>query len=372
MILAILALSSPPKWHELDGYTYERFEADFAKAYAPAEREFRRSLFEERLGAIVRHNANPHTSYRRGINAMADWTEAERQSLRGLDKAQLHWLKVQREGAALRGPAAVATPTHLDWRDKGVITPVKNQGNCGSCWTFASTETAESHAAIVTGVLRELSEQFILDCVPNPHQCGGTGGCMGGTAEVAYAKLKELGGMPSEYTYPYVSGTGEAGKCHGLPLAPQQPHNGSVSAAVRITGYETTVSNDYDSMMAALTAKGPLAVSVDAGQWHDYEEGVFDGGNHSNPDLDHLVQLVGFGSEPGGGHDYWLVRNSWTPEWGESGYIKLRRYGAGREPCGVDLTPLDGNGCKGGPATVKVCGTSGMLYDGVWPTIPRH
>jgi len=117
-------------------------------------------------------------------------------------------------------------PESVDWRDHDVVSPVKNQGKCGSCWTFASTETVESMWAIATGVLQELSEQFVLDCTPNPSQCGGTGGCGGGTAELVYAQLAKYGGMPAEWAYPYMSGrNGSAEACYGLPLVPPASRN---------------------------------------------------------------------------------------------------------------------------------------------------
>ena len=99
-------------------------------------------------------------------------------------------------------------------------------------------------------------------------------------------------------------------------------------------------------------------------QRHDYESGIFTGGNKTNPDLDHLVQLVGYGTDSG--TPYWLIRNSWTPTWGHHGYIRLART----TDCGIDVTPLDGNGCAGGPPTVKVCGQNGMLFDAVYPIVP--
>ena len=156
---------------------------------------------------------------------------------------------------------------------------------------FASTETVESRWFLKTGELQELSEQFILDCTPNPQDCGGSGGCAGGTAKLAYERLATLGGMPSEWTYPYESVTGNAGTCHGLPLASslEKPHGGAVAKAANVTGHVSLPSNSYDAMMAAIS-EGPLAVSVDAGAWHDYESGVFTGGNHTNPTLDHLVK----------------------------------------------------------------------------------
>ena len=138
-------------------------------------------------------------------------------------------------------------------------------------------------------------------------------------------------------------------------------------AAAKITGHVSVTSNSYSDMINAVATVGPLAISVDAGAWHDYESGVFNGGNATNPTLDHLVQLVGYGNEDG--HDYWIVRNSWTPLWGEDGFIRLAKFGEGKEPCGIDINPLDGNGCKGGPPTVKVCGQNGMLFDGVYPLV---
>ena len=137
-------------------------------------------------------------------------------------------------------------------------------------------------------------------------------------------------------------------------------------ASANVSGHVSVASNSYDAVMEALAHVGPLAVSVDAGSWHDYEEGVFDGGNATNPALDHLVQLVGYGSDADHG-DFFLVRNSWTPMWGEAGFIRLKRYGSSEARCGIDLSPRDGDGCKGGPPKVKVCGQNGVLYDAVYP-----
>ena len=115
--------------------------------------------------------------------------------------------------------------------------------------------------------------------------------------------------MPSEWEYPYISGTGKAGQCHGTsPFPPEHPHSGAVMNAANVTGHVVIPSNNYGAMMAAIATVGPLAISVDAGAWHDYAGGVFNGGNHTNPTLDHLVQLVGYGTDPKHG-DYWLVRH---------------------------------------------------------------
>mmetsp|Transcript_6565 Transcript_6565/g.27073 ORF Transcript_6565/g.27073 Transcript_6565/m.27073 type:complete len:122 (+) Transcript_6565:305-670(+) len=120
--------------------------------------------------------------------------------------------------------------------------------------------------------------------------------------------------------------------------------------------------------MDAVASVGPLAVNVDASAWSSYESGVFTGCDMQAPDLDHVVQLVGYGTDAGSNMDYWLVRNSWAPSWGEDGYIRIYRDSTA-STCGVDTTPQDGTGCNGGPKNVTVCGSCGILYDVTYPLI---
>jgi len=239
----------------------------------------------------------------------------------------------------------------VDWRTKDVISSVKDQGQCGSCWSFGTSETVESYMALATGQLSDLSEQQILDCTPNPNDCGGTGGCGGGTAELAYARIMQLGGLATEWTYPYISYFGKDYPCH---------YGSDTPAFAVISKFYRLPKNEYAPVLAHLATSGPLAINVDASSWSKYESGVFDGCNNTNPDIDHVVQLVGYGTDDALG-PYWLVRNSWSAAWGESGYIRLRRYST--QICGEDLVPGDGTGCNGGPAIVKVCGNCGILYD---------
>ena len=361
-------------WHQLsaDTYTFEQYLLEFQKTYTdPKEYAARKATFQDKLDQVLRHNADDTQSYKKGVNHFSDRTEVELQRMRGLKSSLLYASNANKAPTLKRQVYNMsALPASVDYRTKGILTPVKNQGECGSCWAFASTETLEAHWALKTGNLWELSEQFVLDCTPNPDHCGGTGGCGGGTGELYYASVKKNGGIPGAYTYPYLSGLGAAGKCHGTPLPPASPHHGGPMAVATVNGYTNTVSNNYESMMTTLATVGPMAISVDAGAWHDYESGVFDRGNHTNPDLDHLVQLIGYGTDEVSGKDYWLVRNSWTPLWGERGFIRLQRNGAkGQEPCGKDITPADGNGCTGGPSVVEVCGQNGMLYDGIYPNV---
>mmetsp|Transcript_18341 Transcript_18341/g.25371 ORF Transcript_18341/g.25371 Transcript_18341/m.25371 type:complete len:374 (-) Transcript_18341:140-1261(-) len=365
VLVAVVALAAAakPKWHQLSHhYTFEQYKEDFGKAYHPRENRMRRAIFEETLATILAHNSQKDVSYRMGVNHMTDWTLEERKSLLGYHKGLGQMQHVQRnekyESGELQRPAVQDAPFSVDWRGKGVLTAVKDQGQCGSCWSFASAESVESMYALATGELPVLSEQHILSCTPNPQHCGGNGGCEGGTTEIAFSALQSTG-LASEWKYPYLSWYGNNSKCRWT-----QEKVGSV---VSVTGYVPLPSNDQDSLVSAVAYQGPIAISVDASNWHLYESGIFDDCNQVNPDIDHAVQLVGYGYDQNLDMKYWTVRNSWTPDFGEQGFIRLFKEDTPR--CGVDLTPLDGTGCDGGPANVTVCGTCGLLYDSTYPLI---
>jgi cathepsin L len=216
MLLAPAAATTT-RWHQLNDYNFAKWQAEFGKSYSSAaERDLREAIFTAKLESIRAHNDNPAHRYKRGVNHMTDRSAAELASLNGLDRGLL-FAKKAAEPEAAEPVRTLPLPPSQDWRRVGAVTPVKDQGACGSCWSFASAETLESHWFLKTGELMELSEQFILDCTPNPKQCGGQGGCAGGTAALAYDQLKEYGGAPSEWKYAYISGNGSAGVCHGLP-----------------------------------------------------------------------------------------------------------------------------------------------------------
>jgi len=363
LTLVVLACCSS-HWNSLSAsqqrkYTFEDFKHQYNRVYeTEGEEQFRRDVFRRKLAQIHAHNKDTTKTWKQAVNRFSDLTDAEFKNFLGMHKGLL------RHQRAKDSPNRIAQPEHLykdvklssflgvnvDWRVKGVVTPPKDQGACGSCWTFATAETIESYAALATKKLLTLSEQQILDCTPNPNDCGGTGGCGGGTVELAVDRIVALGGLSTEADYPYVSGDGENFQCDMSKVKP----------AVNVSKYVDLPSNELAPVLQWLTNSGPLAISVDASTWSGYGGGVFDGCNNANPDLDHAVQCVGFGTDPSLG-DYWLVRNSWGPDYGEDGYIRLKRYST--PPCGVDTTPADGDGCNGGPSQVNVCGNCGILYD---------
>ena len=129
--------------------------------------------------------------------------------------------------------------------------------------------------------------------------------------------------------------------------------------------YTVLPFNNYSALMNAVVSLGPIAISAAAEPWQIYESGVFS--SACGTDVDHAIQLVGYGTDSASGLDYWLVRNSWSASWGEAGYIRIKRFGDGKEPCGKDNTPSDGDGCKNGPASIEVCGLCGILSDSSYP-----
>ena len=353
------AIKKKTTWRHLQArgydFSFAEYCAEYGKDYSKdsAEAARREAIFRREMAKIRAHNEGEH-SWKMGLSIHTDKTEEEWLALKGLNRAQ-------RFAAAAAAPPALtaaaggranapALPSSVDWRTKGVVTPVKDQGGCGSCWAFSATETVESALAMAGGPLLELAPQQLVSCAPNPDDCGGTGGCAGSTQPLAFDYVVSAGGMESSKDYPY---TARDGTCKTKKK----------EFVAGITGHVDLPTNNYTALMDAVATVGPIAISVDA-SWGGYEEGVYTGGCGTT--IDHAVQLVGYGEESG--EMYWLVRNSWGTTWGEEGYIKIKRFGEGNEPCGTDTAPQDGFGCKGGPSSIQVCGLCGILSGSSYPT----
>lgn len=318
-------------------YDFSVFLNNFPRTYTEKMPEYllRKEIYDERIIEFKLHNANPEYTWTKGINNFTDWTDVELKTMRGL-KSSLLIPDFDAEVLKLDKPLA----DELNWCDKGACTPVKNQASCGSCWSFAGTETIESDIFVETGKLPVLAPQEFVDCAPNPDDCGGTGGCEGSTADLLFAYATGAGCVEeSDYRY-----TGRDGKCK----------INSTKISARITGFTKVKSNDADALMAAVN-KQPIAVNVAAMSWSFYSGGIVNF-KANDLDLDHVVQLVGYGTDQG--KDYWMVRNSWGPNWGLKGFIRLERS----TECGTDKNNQDGVGCKDDPKEVKVCGVNGILY----------
>merc|ERR1719283_594995 len=339
---------------------FEAFKAKYGKVYAsPAEEQLRLNIFKENyFGASVQNKRT--TSYTTGVTQFSDLTIQEfKDTYLGLKRpAAPVSNRVLTSSLASSGNSL---PDSVNWVDRGAVSEVKNQGHCGSCWAFATTEQIESYAQISSGgAVKELSAQQVTSCAPNDVQCGGSGGCYGSVTQLGFNYLQLFGHMTEE-DWPYVSGTTSQTEDCEYDLQSKTP-------AIGITGFDTLPANDEQAVMKHLAEVGPLAIAVDASVWHSYSGGVFDGCSFDeNISINHGVQLVGYGSDfsPMGVYDYWLVRNSWSSAWGEDGYIKLQRT----SQCGVNSTPMDGTACVGGPGNDQqvVCGMCGMLLDATYP-----
>jgi cathepsin L len=214
-------------------------------------------------------------------------------------------------------------PSSIDWRESKVVTEVRNQGGCGSCWAFSAIEVLESHVALQTGNLLDLSEQELLSCMSNPHQCGGNGGCAGANAELAYDFVAKMG-IVTDADMTYVSANGTVPAC---ALDNDEKYNKNApkgalvglltNAAVSIDGFSHIPTNDYVTLMNAVAKAGPVVVAVAASDWGLYKEGIFTDDGSQSADINHGVALVGYGTDEELGEDYWLVRNSWGKSWGK-------------------------------------------------------
>lgn len=186
---------------------FEAFESTFSKNYPDSsERAKRFAIFAENVKNIVDHNANPAVNYRKGVNQFTDWTRDEFSTrMNGYVKAPMpEAVSVP----SLKNKKIEDLPDSVDWRDKGAISEVKDQGFCGSCWAFAAIQNIESYLQIESGnaQVEELSAQQITSCCPNPFQCGGTGGCEGSIIQLGFS-YAQLFGITKEQDYPYTSGT---------------------------------------------------------------------------------------------------------------------------------------------------------------------
>jgi len=343
----------------LDTYTFDEYVKEYDLEWKGDELLVRRGLFEAEVARIKAHNSGKH-GWTETINKYSAMTRAEKASIFGRSKAVKSAHQPLREVPLpkdFRLKHLSELPASVDWRNEAnVVSAVKDQGYCGSCWAFAATAVLESHVALATGLLYDLSPQQIAMCSPNPDHCGGTGGCSGATAEIAFDYVAGSG-IVQEYQIGYDAYFGQDSACE---------FSKKTSPVATITGYTKLPENNYTSLMNAIATVGPIAISVDASNWGAYSSGIFNGCNMESPVINHAVVLVGYGEE--NGQKYWIVRNSWSPSWGELGYIRVLRDDSDEENCGIDTEPQVGSACDGQTDPVKVCGTCGILYDSSYPT----
>mmetsp|Transcript_16885 Transcript_16885/g.32975 ORF Transcript_16885/g.32975 Transcript_16885/m.32975 type:complete len:368 (-) Transcript_16885:138-1241(-) len=335
----------------------KRFNPDRLVNSGEEELKARQELFLHKTREIAEFNNHSDFSkfYRKGVNKFSDYTQTEYNKLFGLNRGQLYSrLQANNQLSSVHSPEYPgslddsAFPSSFDWTEKGAVTKARNQGNCGGCWSFAGTEAIESALFLSSGQLKEMSPQAFIDCVPNPSQCGGTGGCEGATYDLLYKYANSTHGPVLESSYKY---EGKDGKC----VIDRLP------AVATVGGWQDVQTNNYTALMAAVMVN-PVAVGVAAMNWGDYMGGVYPS-ELCDGDIDHAVLLVGWGVDAGLGA-YWKIKNSWGADWGENGYIRLQKK---PDFCTIDSAPKDGFGCKDGPSKVKVCGACAIQTGPAYP-----
>ncbi|CAG5125782.1 unnamed protein product [Candidula unifasciata] len=285
------------------------------KTYAGDEDSVRRLIWQSNLQKIEQHNelyAQGLSSYYMGENEFSDMTHQEFVAVMNGFKAN----KKLNPGNYQTGLYKDTLPASVDWRTKGYVTEIKNQGQCGSCWAFSTTGSVEGAHFKATGTLVSLSESNLVDC----SQKYGNQGCNGGLMDDAFNYIIHNKGIDTEKSYPYRA---EDEKC--------KFKKADVGATIK--SFKDIVSGNEDDLQKAVAEIGPVSVAIDASQdsFQSYAGGVYDEPACSTTELDHGVLAVGYGVQDG--KDYWIVKNSWGESWGEKGYILMSRNK--KNQCGI-------------------------------------
>ncbi|KAF7279591.1 hypothetical protein GWI33_006986 [Rhynchophorus ferrugineus] len=293
------------------------FKKDHVKFYRSLAEEYKRfSIFQDNLQKIDEHNAlyeKGLKSYKLGVTPFADLTSEEFKELLAFKPRSS-----EREGNRIfEIPENVTIPESIDWREKGAVTPVKNQGVCGGCWAFSVTGSLEGAYFNKYNNLVSFSEQQLIDCTIGKYQLLG---CNGGELDPAFQYMKDKG-LETEKNYPFVM---YDDKCRV---------NDSL-IVTKISEFIDVEPNNEDALIAAVGLIGPVSIAIDAEPIQLYNEGIFESESCSKVELNHAVLAVGYGTMDG--KDYWIVKNSWSTMFGEKGYIRMRR---GVNQCGIATQP---------------------------------
>eukprot|EP01099_Mayorella_cantabrigiensis_P001001 TRINITY_DN141_c0_g1_i1.p1 TRINITY_DN141_c0_g1~~TRINITY_DN141_c0_g1_i1.p1 ORF type:complete len:335 (-),score=81.00 TRINITY_DN141_c0_g1_i1:153-1157(-) len=306
--LATVALASKPFMFSEQEYAdaFEQWVQEHNKHYDSEELYYRFRIFSQNMDFVAKFNAEGEHTYEVGMNRFADLTNTEfMERYAGLHAPFFHQIDPEH----LYVPDMTqALPASLDWRSKGVVTGVKDQGQCGSCWSFSTTGSVEGAWALNYSLV-SLSEQNLMDC----SYAQGNRGCNGGWMDSAFKYIISNGGIDTESYYPYKAST---------------TYNCQYNSAYRgakISSFKDVTSGSESALQNAVVYRGPVSVAIDASHssFQLYKSGVYYEPACSSTNLDHGVLVVGYGSSSGS--DYWIVKNSWGTGWGQAGYIWMAR-----------------------------------------------
>lgn len=294
------------QWSNLHGKNYATSE----------ENTYRMRVFLRNWLEVNRIN-DLKLGYTLGLNQFSDMTPEEFQAkyMGYMPSSEPRNVEILEPEVSLTQQAGV------DWRTKGIVNAVKNQGQCGSCWAFSAVAAIEGAMAQSTGKLATFAEQQLVDC----SSMYGNHGCNGGLMDNAFKYVMSKGLTTSD-NYPY---TAKDGSCNSTAVSKKVAH---------ISSYKDVSANNTDALKTAATQR-VVSVAIQANAIMQYTGGVFD-----NPacgtQLNHGVSVVGYGNDSATKKDYWIVRNSWGGSWGEQGYIRmLIQPGMTKGECGINMDP---------------------------------
>ncbi|XKL62914.1 hypothetical protein PGB90_002747 [Kerria lacca] len=291
---------------------WDLFKMQFKKLYeTEMEEGFRKKIFLENKRKIIIHNKlyeAGEVSYKLAMNHFGDMLHHEFTKMMNGYKRNMSKIH-KNEAVTFIVPYNVSLPNSVDWRTDGAVTEVKNQGQCGSCWSFSATGALEGQHFRKTGHLVSLSEQNLIDC----SKSFGNNGCEGGLMDNAFKYVEYNKGIDTEISYPY---KGKLEKCHY-----KKNDIGAID-----TGFVDIPEGDEQKLKTAVATVGPVSVAIDASHesFQFYSEGIYYEKKCSSTELDHGVLVIGYDTSDNG-QDYWVVKNSWGKSWGIQGYIKMAR-----------------------------------------------
>jgi C1A family cysteine protease len=316
-VAAVASAADHPVRERLEAMFYDhlqKYDLEFESG-----KEFLHHLesFIDNVQFIEDHNSNEQKTFTMGLNQYSHLSHSEFLKYMQLSTSAP---SLRRESPFVHGEPSnmVGVPDEVNWVTSGAVTPVKNQGQCGSCWSFSTTGSMEGAYYVKNGKLPSktgFSEQNLVSCDKTDHACNG------GWMDNAFKWIKSNGGIATEEDYPYTSGAGS------VPACDSSVSTVSGSAPSSFTDVQ---AGSVSAMMSAV-AQQPVSIAIQADQrsFQHYTSGVLTDG--CGQQLDHGVLAAGYGTE--NGVDYWLVKNSWGPTWGDAGYIKIERSDANL--CGV-------------------------------------
>lgn len=288
---------------------FAKWIKEHKKTYkTPNEYIYRFKLFQQTLRKIEAHRQDDTALHTLGLNEFSDFSNKE-------FLAKYTGFKISKEKRNFKYISALpqGPNSYFDWRPRGVVSKIRSQGRCGSCWAFSAIASVEAAYAISRKQLISFSEQQLIDCTPSY----GNHGCNGGSINYSFNYIKDKG---SQYraTYKY---TGKQGTCKYNPA----------KTVIKNRGLYNVPKNN-DLQLGYAVSKTVVSIAIDSSGIMNYRSGIFNG--KCGTALNHCMNIVGFGAQQG--IRYWIVRNSWGASWGEQGYIRMiRQSGAGK--CGINL-----------------------------------